>query len=34
MGDSEPVEELRLYADGPGAFVRKARVLDSRSQVS
>lgn len=26
-GESEPVEELRLYADDPDAFVRKARGL-------
>jgi hypothetical protein len=33
-GESEPVEELRLYADDPDAFVRKARALVGPSQAS
>jgi hypothetical protein len=33
-GESEPVEELRLYADDPDAFVRKARTLGGRSPAS
>jgi hypothetical protein len=33
-GETEPVDEVRVYADDPDAFVRKARALDGRPPVS